>query len=162
MILLLSLSSTCKVINNKVKSQSFRYEPKRPLSTYTSLWVPGCHARGWCLNDHWESWGKPKTVMKCWKCVSGVKSLFQEMTVSGWTAAFVLDWYQVTNILTAFLRLPERAEGRCWSGYTNRARREVGTGPFAECPESYIRGFTGEANDVGIGLCNLSHGFQID
>ena len=32
MILLLSLSSTCKVINNKVKSQSFRYEPKWPLS----------------------------------------------------------------------------------------------------------------------------------
>ena len=32
MILLLSLSSTCKVINNKVKLQSFMYEPKRPLS----------------------------------------------------------------------------------------------------------------------------------
>ena len=37
MILLLSLSSTCKVINNKAKSQSFRYEPKRPLSPRLSL-----------------------------------------------------------------------------------------------------------------------------
>ena len=34
---LLSLSFTCKVINNKVKSQSFMYEPKWPLSL---LWSP--------------------------------------------------------------------------------------------------------------------------
>ena len=40
MILLLSLSSTCKVINNKVKSQSFRYEPKRPLSPHILDIIP--------------------------------------------------------------------------------------------------------------------------
>ena len=45
MILLLSISSTCKVINNKVKSQSFRYEPKRPLSP-PSLSAPPYHSRG--------------------------------------------------------------------------------------------------------------------
>ena len=38
---LLSLSSTCKVINNKVKSQSFMYEPKWPLSMalYTLYYI---------------------------------------------------------------------------------------------------------------------------
>ena len=44
---LLSLSSTCKVINNKVKLQSFMYEPKWPLSSLMLGWGCGCDLQWW-------------------------------------------------------------------------------------------------------------------
>ena len=62
---LLSLNSTCKVINNKIKSQSFMYEPKQPLSLVFKFPGDACFI---CESDHNLGDIGSMTISDCPRC----------------------------------------------------------------------------------------------